>query len=93
MKKSIVINSKEYEVPSFDFDAMCELEELGLDFNSTKQSFSFIRALVAYTMNCDLETASKAITEHIKTGSIADFNVLSKALTESDFFQNLTKKQ
>lgn len=93
MKKSIIINSKEYEVPSFDFDAMCELEELGLDFNSTKQSFSFIRALVAYTMKCDLEIASKEITEHIKTGSIADFNVLSKALTESDFFQNLTKKQ
>jgi hypothetical protein len=93
MKKSIVINSKEYEVPSFDFGSICELEELGLDFNSTKQSFSMIRALVAYTMKCDIETASKEINEHIKTNSIADFNVLIKALTESDFFQNLTKKQ
>lgn len=93
MKTSIIINSKEYKVPKFDFDAMCELEELGLDFNSTKQSFSYIRALVAYTMKCDLNEASEAISEHVKTGSIADFSVLSKALTESDFFQNLTKKQ
>ncbi len=93
MKKSIVINSKEYEIPNFDFDSVCELEELGLDFNSTKQSFGFIRALVAYTMQCGVEEASQAIQEHIKTGSFADFNVLTKALTESDFFQNLTKKQ
>lgn len=93
MKKSIVINSKEYEVPSFDFGSICELEELGLDFNSTKQSFSMIRALVAYTMKCDIDEAITAINEHIKTGSIADFNVIVKALTESDFFQNLAKKQ
>lgn len=93
MKKSIIINSKEYKVPEFDFDTICELEDLGLDFSSNKQGFTFIRALVALTIGSDTEGASKEISEHLKTGSIADFNVLTEALVESDFFQNLTKKQ
>lgn len=93
MKKSIVINSKEYKVPEFTFDTICELEDLGLDFSSDKKGFSFIRALVALTIDSNIETASKEISEHIKNGSIADFDVLTQALVESDFFQNLTKKQ
>ena len=95
MEKSIIINSKEYKVPEINFGAICKLEKLGVNFNDIEsQTFNFICGLVAYTIDGSMEKAGKEIDEHIKNGgSVDNFNVLIKAVTDSDFFQNLTKKR
>lgn len=94
MEKSIIINSKEYEVPRMDFGTICQLEDLGVDFQNLQgKSFNLIRGLVAITINCGAKKATNEINEHIKNGgSIDDLTPLIEAVFESDFFQNLTKK-
>lgn len=95
MENSIIINSKEYKVPKFDFEAICELEDLGLDFTSIQsKSFSSIRTLVAYVLKTDVKEASKVIEQHIVNGGeITDFTPLLEALGKSDFFQAQAKKR
>ena len=95
MEKSITINSKEYKVPEINFGAICKLEKLGVNFNDIEgQTFNFICGLVAYTIGADMNKAGKEIDEHISNGgSIQDFMPLIKVVTDSDFFQNLTKKR
>ena len=95
MEKSITINSKEYKVPEINFGTICDLEDLGINFNDIEhKSFNFIRGLVAYTIGCDTRRANKEIEEHIGNGGgLDDFMPLIKAVTESDFFQNLAKKR
>lgn len=94
MEKSITINSKEYKVPTINFGTICELEDLGIDFNAMdSKSFNFIRGLVALTIGCNLKKAGEEIDEHISNGgSFDDFVPLIMAVTESDFFQKLAKK-
>lgn len=95
MEKSIIINSKEYKVPEIDYGAICKLEKLGIDFNDIEgQTFTFIRGLIAYTIGCSIDKANQEIEKHIANGgSFQDFNDLYKAVADSDFFQNLTKKR
>lgn len=94
-KKNITINGKEYAIPTINFKAVCELENLGLDFtNVQSRSFNFTCALVAYTIGGDLEKAVNEIDAHIKNGGgLEDFVPLFEAVSKSDFFQNLTKKR
>lgn len=91
--EKIKINEKEYELRKIDFNAVCELEDLG--FSPLKigdKSFSSIRALVAFIAKCDIFKASKEIENHIaKGGKLDDFYPLITMVTNSDFFRNLSK--
>jgi hypothetical protein len=91
--KYIEINGKEYEVPELDFDAVCELEEngvnlLNLDRKNMKVA-SMVRGLVAWIMRSDTATASREIEAHIAGGgNIGElFAAINEALTESRFFK------
>ena len=93
MEKSVIINSKEYKIPEISFKAICEIEELGVDF-SKMSSLKFISGLAAYTMGVDLDTAMNEIEQHIANGgSLDSLTVLSEAVLESSFFQQMTKKK
>lgn len=94
MEKTIIINSKEYKVPEINFGTMCDLEDLGVDITTIQnKSMTFIRGLVALTIGCDTNKASKEISEHLMNGgSVDDFVALIEAVTNSDFFQKMTKK-
>lgn len=92
MEKSITINSKEYKIPEINFKAICEIEDLGVDFSKVS-SLKFISGLLAYTIGCDMDTAMNEIEEHIKNGgSLDSLNVLVEAVYQSSFFQQMMKK-
>ena len=95
MEKSIIINGKEYEIPKITYGTVCELEDLGVDFQDIGQKpFGFIRAIVSIVMNGSVKKATEEIDKHISNGgSIDDFMPLFNAIKESDFFQGLSKKQ
>ena len=95
MEKTITINSKEYKIPEFNFETICELEDLGINFQDiSEKSFSFIRGLVAYTTKKTLKNASQEIENHIENGGkLEDFVPLYEAVTNSSFFQNIAKKR
>ena len=88
--KKITINSKDYNIDKvIDFNAVCELEDLGLSLTDLKKTkMSSVRALLAYMGDMSSDEAGKEIMEHLKNGgSFEDFTPLIDSLVESDFFQ------
>ena len=95
MEKSITINGKEYKIPTITYGTLCQLEELGVDFQDVdSKPFSFIRAIVAIATEQSLNKAQEEIDKHIASGgNFEDFMPLFNAIRESDFFQGLSKKR
>ena len=94
--KTINVNGKVYKIPEIDFNAVCELEELGLDFSKmNKKTFSVGRILLAFVMNVSLEEAGKAYSKHSENNNNALNEImipLFNAVNESDFFQKTLKE-
>lgn len=95
--ETIIINEKEYKLKQINFGAICQLEKLGLSITSLQNIqenyFSAIQSLTAFVIGCDKEKASEEIENHIaKGGSLNDFTPLFEMITNSDFFQNLSKQ-
>lgn len=87
--KKITINSKDYNLDKvIDFNAICELEDLGLSVTTLKKSnMSAVRALLAWFGDITVEQAGAEIMAHLKNGgSFDDCVPLINALVESDFF-------
>lgn len=91
------INGKEYKEAEIDFNAICELEDMGVNiFNLKKVSeIKLTRAYVALCMGgADrLEVAGAEINKHIINGGeiLPIIEAFGKAVKESGFFQALTK--
>ena len=88
----VTINGKEYEIPEVDFDAICELEEKGVDLLSADAKHPklaiTLRGIVAWIMGVPERTASAEIMGHIQNGgNIVDIlNSITEAMQESGFF-------
>lgn len=91
--EKIKINEKEYELRKIDFNAVCELEDLGMSIVDIKnKTFSSIRALVAFVERCDFDKAGKEVEAHLTSGGkVNDFTPLFEMVSKSDFFRNLSK--
>lgn len=95
----VIINGNKYDIPELDFDAVCELEEYGVELmainkNSPKIA-STVRGFAAWVMGTDLKTASEEIANHINEGNgIAEIlNSMIDAVQNSGFFKQGGKKQ
>lgn len=95
----VVINGEEYQVPKMDFDAICDLEErgvnlLGMSSNNPKLATT-VRGLVAWIMGVDAKTASAEIEEHLKNGgNLVDiFTAISDAMENAGFLSQQKKKK
>lgn len=89
---NVVINGKSYKVPEMDFNAVCELEERGvniLNLGENVKVASMVRGVAAWIMRTDLKTASNEIQGHIQNGgNIMDIlDALNEAADESGFFK------
>ena len=89
------INGKTYKMPELSFNAMCQLEDMGIsmaDFD--KKPMAAIRGFLALAIG-DTETAGMELEAHIVNGG--DFTEivedLAKAVQDSGFFQALSTKQ
>lgn len=93
MANTVVINGNKYDVPEMDFNAICDLEERGINLlnldNGTPKIASMIRGLTAWIMDTDQRTAAEELQKHIEAGgSIVDvMDAVNTALTESGFFK------
>ncbi len=91
----MTINGKTYKMPELSFNAVCQLEDMGIslaDFD--KKPMAAIRGFLALAIG-DTETAGRELEAHIVNGG--DFTEIigeiSKAVQESGFFQALSTKQ
>ena len=95
-KNTFIVNGVTYVAKPFDFDLVCELEEMGVTFERIdKMPMSLIRAYFAICADTDKEQASALIQNHmIKGGKLDDVtNAMGKEMEESDFFRALTQDE
>ena len=89
----VTINDKEYPIPEMSFDAVCELEENGVELLSMNSRHpklaTTLRGLVAWVMGTDAATASREISAHIsKGGNIMDIlNPITDEMGKTGFFK------
>lgn len=97
MVKKITVNGNEYTLPKIDFDAVCELEELGFDFSKVdKKMMSTGRALLAFVMKTDIHTAGKEFEKAMKADNNSMQTImvpLFNMISESDFFRAMAGQE
>ena len=93
MKKSIKINSKEYEIPELKFSTLVALEKAGVNFlKSEEEPFEFCFQLFKFFSGLDEETARNELDAHFENGgSFNDLMPLGTVI--SDFFTKTKKHQ
>ena len=93
MNNTVTINGRTYDVPEIDFNAICDLEEQGINLLSlesgTPKVATMIRGLAAWIMGTDKVTAAREIQKHIEAGgSIVEImEAVNEAMNESGFFK------
>lgn len=97
--EKFIFDEKEYNVPEFDFNALCELGDRGLDFtemqNGETNGLKIIRALLSFALDKAPKETGTLITKEIVKVGIEKFTEnlqpLVNGLTNSDFFKQLVK--
>ena len=96
MVKKITIGGKNYPLPKIDFNAVCELEDLGFDFSKVdKKMMSTGRALLAFVMKTDTQTATRAFEKEMEVNKNAFNDIfvpLFNMISESDFFRAMAQQ-
>ena len=94
--KRFEINGKEYIAKAFDFNLMCDIEDMGLSISDMgKKNMSFTRAYFSLCAGQGKEISGKELEQHmINGGSIDDFvSVMNEEMEKSDFFRSLNKTE
>lgn len=87
------INGRDYKVQELDFNAICELEEKGVELLGMSEKnpklATMVRGFVAWVMNVPAEVAAKEIQHHIQNGGSFEgiFNDITNAMDHSGFFK------
>lgn len=87
--RRIVINGREYAAKPFDFNMICDLEDLGVSIEDIERKpVSIVRAYAGICMGKSAKESGIEIQEHLLNGGSFDdiMKVISKEMEESDFF-------
>lgn len=93
-KTTFVINGKRYNALEFDFNLICDLEDLGVSMERIKQNpASAIRAYLALCMDAEKADAGAEIQAHMVKGGTLDelTSAMTVMLENSDFFRSLSQ--
>ena len=94
--KTFNVNGKEYKARSFDFNLMCDFEDMGISIaEMTSKPMSVIRAYFALCTGKGKEFAGKEMEQHLLNGGVFDdiANAMSEEMEKSDFFRSLAKTE
>ena len=89
---TFVINGKEYKAKAFDFNLICDLEDMGISLQEAgNKPMSMVRAYFGLCAGKGKEFAGKEMEAHIISGGKLDdvMNAMSDEMEKSDFFRNL----
>lgn len=94
MQNTFTVNGKKYTAVPFNFNTVCDLEELGMSLSTvSKNPMSAVRAYFTVCSGGDVERAGNEIEQHIINGG--DMSVIIEAMNKemeaSDFFRALSK--
>lgn len=88
------INGKEYRAKAFDFNLICDLEDMGISLQEAgDKPMSMVRAYFGLCAGGGKEFAGKEMEAHIIGGGTFEgiMNAMSDEMEKSDFFRNLNK--
>ena len=91
----MIINGKEYRNIPLDFNAVCKLEEMGVDItNVDEKVMTTARAYVALCMHKPVSIAGQEIEQHVMNGGTLNeiYDAFSAEVEKSGFFQALQKQ-
>lgn len=92
--KTFMVNGKEYKSKMFDFNLVCDMEDLGVSIEQIRNKpISAIRAYFSLCANLNKDAAGKEIESHIISGKKLDdvMNIMFEEMENSDFFRVLNK--
>lgn len=95
-RNTFTVNKVSYIAKPFDFDMVCELEEMGVTFERIeKMPMSLIRAYFALCADVSKEQAASLIENHLINGGKLDdiTEPMAKEMNDSDFFRALAEKE
>lgn len=92
--KTFEVNGKQYKGKEFDFNLVCDLEDMGVSLDDMqKKNLSLIRGYFGLCAGLDKEEAGAELQEHLISGkkfeSLTD--VMHDEMEKSDFFRALSK--
>lgn len=99
MSRNIEINGRTYRFPDIDFNAVCDLADQGVDIMNPKtfmkKPIPAARAIVAWILDTDVESAGKEIQAHILGGGDLSpiFEAFNSEVENSGFFNALQKRE
>jgi len=92
--KTFKINGKTYTAKGFDFNMVCDLDDLGISIDSLgSKPMSLTRAYFSLCAEMSIEDAGKEIEKHVISGGSLDplADVMRDAIENSDFFRTLNQ--
>lgn len=93
---TFTVNGKEYKAKPFDFNLVCDLEDMGISLEQAENKpMSMVRAYFGLCAEKGKEFAGKEMETHIVSGGTFDdiMNAMSDEMEKSDFFRSLGKKE
>lgn len=93
---TFVVNGKEYKAKAFDFNLVCDLEDMGISLEEAgRKPMSMVRAYFGLCAGKGKEYAGKELEAHIIGGGKFDniMSAMSEEMEKSDFFRNLNKTE
>lgn len=90
------VNNVSYIAKPFDFDMVCELEDMGVSFEKIdKLPLGLIRAYFAICANITKEQAATQIQAHLINGGKLDdiTEPMAKEMNDSDFFRAMSENK
>lgn len=93
--RTFTVNGKEYKSREFDFNLICDLEDMGVSLEkASDKPMSMVRAYFGLCTGRGNEYAGKEMEEHIiGGGGLEDImNVMSDEMEKSDFFRKLNER-
>lgn len=90
------VNGNEYKAVDFDFNLICDLEDMGYPLEQVKNKpVATLRAYFSLCAEMSIEDAGNEIGEHLKNGGKMDsvLDAMKKAMDESDFFRNVNQTE
>lgn len=92
--KTFNVNGKEYKAKAFDFNLICDLEDMGISMEEVgNKPMSVLRAYFGLCAGKGKEFAGKEMEAHIIGGGTFDdvMTAMSDEMEKSDFFRSLNK--
>lgn len=91
---TVTVNGKEYKAKPFDFNLICDLEDMGISLEEMgNKKMSMVRAYFALCAGKGNEFAGKELNAHfVNGGKFEDIiSAMNEEMEISDFFQAFNK--